>query len=338
MKKYVIISILLISVEFVLAQTKFNGFGNINANYASDGIKDIKTNFELGEFDLFVTSKYEKAYFLSELVIAFYETDFAPDMERMILGYKFNDNFQLQGGKVHIPVGFWNNRFHHGSVIQPTISRPAILAFEDDGGGFIPIHQVGIEAKGSKLTKLNLGYDILVSNGISANNVAEQNKHKAITGKLYAEPTDGLEISVSGMYDKLDSGNFNSYGNELNRSTVYNVIGAGVSYFNVENPFEMSAEYYFITAKNSVYDDNVSGGFLYMGIAQKKFKFYTLGNLIINNQKSLSPFFNIANKTNLTLGANYQVDDMAIVKLEFTNNFNSQIGQQEIKLQFALGF
>jgi hypothetical protein len=338
MRNYIILFILAMGCANYQAQTKFNGFGNINANLASDGIKNTKTDFELGEFDLFITSKMDKVYFLSELVIALYGEDFAPDMERLILGYKFNDEFQIEAGKVHIPIGFWNNRFHHGLTIQPTISRPNIINFEDEGGGFIPIHQVGVLAKGSKLTDYNIGYNLLVSNGISSNNTKEINNHKAITAKLYAEPMDGLEVSISGMYDKLDSGNINHIGTEMTKSTTYNMIGAGVSFFNIEKSFEMSAEYYFMRAKNDIYSDNVSGGFLYMGYNMDKYKLYTLGNLIMVDQKNPNPFFDNRNRTNLTLGANYQVDDMAVLKLEFTNNFNTQERQQEIKLQFAIGF
>lgn len=338
MKKLLIILSFSLSTTLI-AQTRIGGFANFNTQLQSNGLKDIRTEFQIGELDMFVTSKIDNVYFLSELVTTIYgSTEFTPDIERLILGYKFSDEFQLQCGKIHTPIGFWNNKFHHGTVIQPTIARPDIINFEDAGNTFMPIHQVGVEVKGSKLTDFNLGYDIVLANGISSNNINEINPHKSIIAKIFAQPIDGLEVSLSGVYDKLDSGNVNTYGATMTASTMYNMVGAGVSYFNIEKRFEFAAEYYFTQARNSNYADKASGGFVYVGYSNSKFKHYTLGNLIFSDQKSLDPFYANGNKTNITLGTSYQLADMAVFKLEVKNNFNTELLNNQIKLQFALGF
>lgn len=333
---------LIVMLAFVClcqSQTKINGFANINGNLsASDQMQSLNTDFEMGEFDLFVTSNINKVYFLSELVVEFEDHEFGVDMERLILGYKFNDAFQLQGGKVHVPLGYWNNKFHHGLAIQPTISRPKIIGFEDGDDATLPIHQLGVELKGNKISKWNLGYDVLISNGISKSNTKEINKHKAITAKLFSEPIEGLEISVSGMIDKLDSGNVTFRQVEMNRFTNYTVLGAGVSYFNVEKPLELSTEVYYTNANNDIYSDKAFGGFAYLGYKIKKTTLYTLTNLIISDQNTANPFFYNKDVTSLTLGSRYQVDDLVVLKFEYTNNFNLPDRMHELKVQFALGF
>ena len=53
--------------------TQFKGFGNVNYHFMSDSANKVHNNFELGEFDLFVTSQInEKVSFLSEVVISNY--------------------------------------------------------------------------------------------------------------------------------------------------------------------------------------------------------------------------------------------------------------------------
>jgi hypothetical protein len=51
-------------------------------------------------------------------------------------------------GRFHSPLGFWNTEHHHGAFMQTTISRPGIIAFEDEGG-VIPTHIAGLLAEGS---------------------------------------------------------------------------------------------------------------------------------------------------------------------------------------------
>lgn len=63
--------------------------------------------------------------------------------ERFQVGWLPNPDLAVWLGRYHNPVGFWNSEYHHGSYLQTSISRPAIVEFEHDGA-ILPIHLAGL--------------------------------------------------------------------------------------------------------------------------------------------------------------------------------------------------
>lgn len=74
------------------------------------------------------------------------------ELERLQLGWEMAPETFLWLGRFHQPASAWNTRHHHGQYLQPSITRPFIEAWEDDGGVF-PQHVVG----GLGETRLELG-------------------------------------------------------------------------------------------------------------------------------------------------------------------------------------
>jgi len=69
------------------------------------------------------------------------------ELERFQVGWLFkNQLFWL--GKFHNPISYWNTQYHHGAYLQSSITRPAIVEFED-GGGIMPMHLGGFLAEGT---------------------------------------------------------------------------------------------------------------------------------------------------------------------------------------------
>lgn len=64
------------------------------------------------------------------------------ELERLQFGWEVRPETYLWLGRFHQPASVWNTRHHHGSYLQPSITRPAIESWEDEGG-VLPQHFVG---------------------------------------------------------------------------------------------------------------------------------------------------------------------------------------------------
>ena len=87
----------------------------------------------------------------------------------------------------------------------PAIDRP--FAFET----IVPIHTTGIRFQGQNITSLKLGYDIVVGNGMSSNDITDINIQKSITIAAHAKPSFGTRISVSYYRDIIYNGYVGSH-------------------------------------------------------------------------------------------------------------------------------
>jgi hypothetical protein len=148
------------------------GFGQMQ--YAVEQIRprmgyhrDSENQFALGDLDLFITSQIaEDVTFLNELLFEFLEDgENRIDVERLLLRYQAADWFVVSAGRSHTALGYWNQRYHHGTWLQATADRPLIFEFEDEGG-ILPMHFVGIELGGTvELGQSSLSYAAALANG-----------------------------------------------------------------------------------------------------------------------------------------------------------------------------
>lgn len=114
----------------------------------------------VGGTDIFVTIEYKHLRFLGEYLLNTEEQE----LERAQLGWLFSDK-TVWLGRFHNPIGYWNTQFHHGAYIENSISRPAIIEFEDDSG-VVPIHLAGLLIEGVRsIGKQGLGYSIAFGAG-----------------------------------------------------------------------------------------------------------------------------------------------------------------------------
>jgi hypothetical protein len=174
-----------------------------------------RSTFELGEFDLFISSRLSKELsFVSEVVIGADQTNYwGLDIERLQLTYKPSDYFQISAGRYHTAIGYYNTAFHHGTWFQTATGRPFMYFFEDSGG-VLPVHNVGLTATGAVpgTGKLGLHWVAEVGNGRSSTNTGQpvQNflsdrNHKAVNFAAYIRPeaVSGLQIGGSWYLDTL---------------------------------------------------------------------------------------------------------------------------------------
>lgn len=203
---------------------RIRGFGDIN--FHGDNQRHDTTSFTLGQLNLFVTSDIsDKFRFLGEIVFEsgpdnIYgrgvgrKNEFGVDVERMLLQYSYNDNFNLEVGRFHTAIGYYNTAYHHSTWLQTTTGRPLLFQFEDQGG-ILPIHTVGVSASGLIPSgKLGLHYVAEVGNGRESRsplteepvqNVVDELNHKAFNLALFARPeaVRGLQAGFSIYRDLL---------------------------------------------------------------------------------------------------------------------------------------
>ena len=186
------------------AKAVINGYGHMNYVYNSDFNKasdPTVSYFELGEHDLFVNSYFnDRISFLGEFVVRYTKgtpTYFSASIERARLKFDYYKNHSIIAGKIHTPVNYWNDVYHHGRVFFPSIDRPTSFSY------LVPLHNLGIQFQGQNLGKWNFGYDVVIGNGISATDASDDNLIQATTVAFHVKPTDNWRIGASYFYDFL---------------------------------------------------------------------------------------------------------------------------------------
>lgn len=204
----------------------------------------------LGTLDLYMTPSFGNVRTLIEL--AFHGDDAGmaeAEIERLQIGYTFNDAATGWIGRFHTPYGYWNTAYHHGAQIQTALTRPEFLEFEDDGG-VLPAHTVGGWLTGvfSRESR-RIGYDAYLGNAPQIQTASNQltmrqrgsTSHRTSTGfNVWYEPAavDGLRVGVHGLRaDVVDDA-------AAPNRTLLRMAGGHATY--IAEPWEILAEYYRI--------------------------------------------------------------------------------------------
>lgn len=218
-------------------------------------------SFALGPIDLYVSELLtDRIELLSEMVLE----DGGVDIERLQIGYIFSDALKIRAGRFHNALGYWNQTYHHGALMQTTIERPFFLKFEDEGG-LLPVHTVGLWAAGRhRIGPGVIGYDLMVGNGprinldpvvltgeLDPNNASDDNKNKVFAFRLQASPVHlPLTIMVFGNIGKVNgyAASFAGPALEVDQS----ILGAAFAYDNERNGPEFLSEIYRVIDKDKL--------------------------------------------------------------------------------------
>jgi hypothetical protein len=333
--------LLLTSVCFIKTinaqqNTKIGGFANIDYTVAEKG----KNSFALGQLDNFITSDItDRISFLSEVVFE-YDEKFLLDIERVIVKYEVDNWLNIKVGKIHNPLGYWNNAYHHGTLLQPTISRPLAVKFEDEGG-ILPIHSTAIWFSGRNISKLNFGYDLSIGNGIGQNSyVTDDNNYKSITAGVHIKPIDNLEIGISSYFDKLYKYEANLDGDSLIGDTKISQGAFHVAYLGKK--FEVISEYHYInhqtdTTKGS-FGSNTHAAFVYAGYraTDKITPYIVYDKLLFDKTEN---YYSPNNTDKYAVGLRYELSYLANLKVEFSHQeFQFGKAKNQAQISIAIGF
>jgi hypothetical protein len=203
-------------------RTEFRGFADVT--FAESNQPDRHSSFGLGQYVFFITSPLaEHILFLGETTFQF-NGGFQATIERVVVTFSPTSYFRVSVGRLHTPIGYWNNTYHHGTLIQPTIDRPVMFLFENRRG-VLPIHTTGVQVGGRDISPLHLGYDVMIGNGIGSTPTTDNDRSKSYTVSVHSQVTSALRIGASFYGDHIAAGTLNLAGTAMPEGVSQRMIG-----------------------------------------------------------------------------------------------------------------
>ncbi len=312
--------------------------------------------FSIGEQDIFITSKInDRISFLGENVIRYdskSSSTFIPSIERVQLKFDYYENHSLIVGKMHSPINYWNDVYHHGRLFFPTVDRPLAFSY------LVPVHTLGLRLQGQNLGKLKFGYDLMTGNGISSNDFTDLGVNNSLLAAFHVKPFDNFRIGLSYYYDFI-KGNYS--GAHSGHSTAVHQAALAKYKGNINfELFSFSASYFsdkFEFLNESCVNKSRSDT---LGMAINMSNYTYFGYKIKENITPFASydFIDISNKdvhighlskSKIILGCRYDINHLLNLKFHFARIspnhafINSHIHQTEpdsyeFKIQMAYGF
>jgi len=335
--KKTITSFAALSALFCASQSQAVDLGIMTDITYSSSTKDGATGgFVLGQFDVFGAQQIgEKDRAFAEFVIE--DSDgFKIDLERMWIEHTFANSFKLAAGRFHTPLGYYNRTYHHGSLLQFSVYRPAFLEFEDSSTSILPVHIVGLLASGN--LPLSLSYELAVANGgsintsvpeanreIEMNNVGDPNNSKATVLRiLAAPPSTPFQVGVFGMKNAIaESGDASAASGLTHGSTLIDQNIYGLDFKYESNWVRMLGEGFAFSNDSKVpgrtgkYSALAYYVQLEIFAARKWTPGYRYESVSFDKN---DPYFNFLlsreEETHQVIGLRYDVDDTNAIKLQ----------------------
>lgn len=317
------------SAQYLGQSTEIRGFMDVTAGY------NKKTSFGFGEQDLFITSAInDRISFLGETVFKYdssENTEFAISIERAIITYNLKDNHNLVMGKIHTPLNYWNDSYHHGRVFFPTIDRPLLFSTR-----IVPLHTTGVGFEGRDLGRLKFGYNLFVGNGLGSSEVADNDKDKCVTAAFHIKPADRLRLGLSYYYDAIaDSADV--HGMIMPHGIKQHLVSASVARFGKK--FELLTEGTMGMNHSEMGGTKTTwAGYAYAGykIKEKYVPYLRYDNIKYEDGEM---FYMKNDVQSFVAGFRIEISYLAVVKLEY-QHLDYEIGDNvdKITAQFAIGF
>ena len=165
--------------------------------------------FVLNPLDFLVTGRAGEFMALAEMAVEIQEGAVNIDLERMFVGWH-SERYQIDAGRTHAELGYWNNAFHHGRWLQMTVERPRAVRFEDEGG-ILPIHWVGVTGHWHPLLGAQ-SVELIGAVGNGRGNIVDDihtgddtNSFKSLLAKVEFKGFGArdLRFGVSGSFDRI---------------------------------------------------------------------------------------------------------------------------------------
>lgn len=323
-------TLLLATISFG-QNTQIRGFLDVTGGYVNK-----KATFGFGEQDLYITSAInDRISFLGETVFKYDSTahsDFTLSVERAIITYNLKGNHNLVMGKIHTPLNYWNDSYHHGRVLFPTIDRP--MLFQKN---IIPLHTTGAGFEGHDLGKLRFGYNLFVGNGLGSEEVQDNDKNKSITAAFHIKPVDRVRFGLSYYYDVISEGAKLHSGMVMAHQVNQHLISASAARFGKK--FEILSEATMaLNHTDSTGTKSTMAGYVYAGykIKEKYVPYLRYDNI---KYQDGDQFFMKNDVQSYVAGFRYEIDYLAVIKLEY-QHIENEMGPaiNKVTLQFAIGF
>ncbi len=311
-------------------KTEIKGFVDVGANYG-----DNKMSFSFGEQDLFINSVLnDKISFLGETIFKYTPaspTEFSVSIERVIITCNLKGNHNLILGKIHTPINYWNDSYHHGRVFFPTIERPLLFS-----NNIIPLHTTGLGFKGADLGTLKFGYDLFVGNGLGSTPVSDNDNIKSITMAAHIKAYKKLKIGVAWYHDVIAKG---AMVHDMVSDWKVNQNLGTLSISNFGKKFELLAESTLaFNHTDTTGTKSTAASYIYAGykIKEKVIPYIRYDNIQYQEGEM---YYHKNNISSIVAGIRYQINYLAVVKLEYQYQQSEMMNStNKVIAQFAIGF
>ena len=313
-----------LSIHNVRWRYTLNFFGDISAS-ANKPAAGVPFGFSLGAQDLLIRGE------LSNSIVAATEIALEPgdqgvtvDVERFHVRWQ-TSRFFVEAGRTHTGIGYWNNAYHHGRWLQPTIARPRWVAFEDDNG-ILPVHWVGAGV-GARLPVGAATLNLMATVGNGRGRIVDdvRNAHDYQDMKAFHASVElvgigrpELRVGVAGIFDRIPP--YAPDPTLPGRGSITETIGAAhLAYVNV--PLLFISEGYLVIHNLDGQQYSTYGGFALAG--------YTFGRLTpyveverIASSGGADPFFTTADSSSFDTiavigGLRLDLSDWTALKAEY---------------------
>jgi len=186
-------------------ETRVHGYGDIGVDFKTS---NHPAGFDVGDAVLSYGGNLgEEVAFVSDFVFGLaHEGQWVALVDRLKIDLNVDRRFVITGGKLYLPVGYWNTNIAYGSYLYAPQFRPAMLQFERHGAP-LPVHQSGVDVNGIFPAGLwQVGYHLGFGNGRSAHlnetqDIGDAGPEKATWLQLYVESPGSVQVGLSGYYD-----------------------------------------------------------------------------------------------------------------------------------------
>lgn len=173
-----------------------------DVSLSSNDAPGENAGFALGGLDFFATTNIgESTRVFIEYVFEDPGDGLITDLERLWIARDISDELSIGVGRFHTPLGYWNRTYHHGAILQDTVSRPFFLEFEDGDAAVLPVHVVGVMASGTfSLTSSDVSYEFYIGNGPSLDTNTAPDKPEIeinVSGDLNQDKSVGLRVTYA---------------------------------------------------------------------------------------------------------------------------------------------
>ncbi|NOT29704.1 MAG: hypothetical protein HOP15_04550 [Planctomycetes bacterium] len=318
-------------------------------NPAFVSTRESEGAFALGGLDLFLTSRLsERASFLNETVFEPTEDgEYVLDVERVIFKYEFGDFLNVQAGRFHTTIGYWNEAYHHGEWLQTSAGRPRILAFEDDGG-LLPVHMIGLVFKGRHMSQhLQTDYSLELGNGRGPaadppQITIDANDPKALNLGLTLHPLTLAGLSVGGSwYADSIPGNPDPLIGPVHTALDERIWSASLRY--QENGWEALGEYFAIEHESSGPSADSDGYYLQISRQIERWTPYARYEAVSVDDADTF-FADLDDLERWLLGVRWDFGDWSALKLQYAHAdvtddaSGTQGDEDELELQLSFAF
>lgn len=327
---FIIALVLMLPAQLKAQETQWNGFMDINALYSDDTL-----SFNLGQLDLYVTSELtDHISFLAENTFTVLsDGNFSVAVERAIVKYEVDYYLNIQAGKHHTPVSYWNDTYHHGRVLQPSAGRPLVFARR-----IFPMHITGLMATGDYIGERNFSYRVMVANGRGSSPLKDNDKYKGFGFTAGISPVEDLKITGGSWFDRISAGVKNLQDTVLTESIRQMLFSVTATYLPTGKNVELLSEVFFINnAPRSGGSARTAAGYVHLGYTLGKVTpYYRFDYIEVDNNDR---FFEVEDVTGHTAGVRYSFSYLANIKLEYqVSNYETARTDNTVALQIGVGF